>query len=155
MRGKKVTTGPKPVRSDNVTMRFDSRLKYLASVVARYERRSFSNIVELALERYLNEFAATKLSSTEHSFNLTKELWSPHQVLRFALLADELPTLLTFEEEVLWRLILKDGALWKAPPPLGVRHKLNLEQLQEKWSGLVAEAEQIAAKEANINLGNA
>jgi hypothetical protein len=154
MKGQKVTAGPKPVRSDNVTMRFDPRLKYLASVVGRYERQTLSTVVEIAVDAYIKDFTRKHLSSLEDSYDMAAALWSPHEIVRFSLLADEMPELLTYEEEILWKLILEDRSLWKESPPGGVRNKMKFELLESKWEKLVKRAEFLASNEPSITVGS-
>lgn len=92
-------------RSENVNMRFDPRLKYLAGIQARNERRTLSSLFETAVEAYLHSSGVTTGDKKESVLSLVDDLWSLKQSERFVKLAETLPHLLTFEEEHLWEII--------------------------------------------------
>jgi hypothetical protein len=98
-------TATKGNRSDNFNLRFDPRLKYLAGIQARNERRTLSHLVESAVEAYLQSSGITTNGKKESMIALSDDLWSISQGGRFVLLAENFPHLLTFEEEYLWEII--------------------------------------------------
>lgn len=98
-------TPPKGNRSDNLNLRFDPRLKYLAGIQARNERRTLSHLVENAVEAYLAQSGITIGGKKQSLLDWPEPLWSIDEAERFVRFADEFPFLLTFEEEHLWAII--------------------------------------------------
>ena len=111
MSTRKLAGTPKAARTDNLNLRFEPRLKYLAGIAARHERRTLSHLVENAVAAHLQSvafyFGGKKVELTD----LAGELWATKESERFVSLAEHLPFLLTFEEEQLWELIQERGLL--------------------------------------------
>ena len=127
MKKTKVSTGPKPVRSDNITMRFDPRLKYMTSVAGRHLRQSLSTVVEVAISKYLETVIIRTGGEAASIADLTTRLWSPFEATRFVLLADRFPFLLSTKKRcygVLFSGIGRCGALCQ-----GVRKSAAMEML--------------------------
>lgn len=109
--------GGKLSRSETVTVRLDPKLRYLAELAARKQRRTLSSFVEWAIEDALgrvNLYEGDDYSG-DHSRSVGEEaaqLWDVDEADRFAKLAFHYPDLLTHEEQVLWKLIRENGALW-------------------------------------------
>jgi hypothetical protein len=98
-------SAPKANRSDNLNLRFEPRLKYLAGVAARNERRTLSQLIENAVQEYLEKTFITIFNKKMSVLSMSQELWSVHEADRFVMLAETLEFLLTFEEEQLWAII--------------------------------------------------
>jgi hypothetical protein len=104
--------GGKLSRSETVTVRLDPKLRYLAELAARRSRRTLSSYVEWVIAESLNR---VELSPTEDQ-SLADEastLWDVDEADRFVKLAFRHPELLTHEEQVRWKLIRENGAVWK------------------------------------------
>ncbi len=86
-------------------MRFEPRLKYLAGIAARSERRTLSHLIENAVEQYLEKTLIAIGNKKISVASMTEDLWSVHEADRFVMLAKTLDFLLTFEEEQLWEII--------------------------------------------------
>ena len=95
-------------RSEVVTVRLDPKLKYLAELAARKQRRPLSSYVEWAIERSLSQV------HLEEDFNnntvsvadaeRTHHLWDLDEADRIVRLAVTYPELLTHEEQMVWKL---------------------------------------------------
>jgi hypothetical protein len=134
--------GGKLSRSETVTVRLDPKLRYLAELAARKQRRTLSSFIEWAIEEtlqnvnLLGDGAASRSVASEAS-----ELWDVDEPDRFIKLALSYPDMLTHEEQILWKLVQDNGYLW-----LGhyhkvtgewtwdvVKGKLIFERLREHW----------------------
>lgn len=141
--------GGKLSRSETVTVRLDPKLRYLADLASRRQRRSLSSFIEWAIADSLNrvELSASKDLSVADEAG---ELWDVDDADRFAKLAFAHPDLLTHEEQVRWKLIRENGYLWKGSYA-GHREKtwtwtvqessLVYGRLREKWDAFCEAAE--------------
>jgi hypothetical protein len=123
-RGRDVVGGK---RSEIVTVRLDPKLKYLAELAARKQRRPLSSYIEWAVERSLAEVILREewneekvaVRDAERIYNLW-DLDEPDRVIRLALY---FPDLLTHDEQLVWKLVRENGHVWKgrfsgSPPEL-------------------------------------
>ena len=81
-------------RTDNVTVRFEPKLRYLAILGARLQHRSLSAFVEWAVQEQLKTLEISGQSI------LDLNLWDVDAEDRLILLAKAAPNLLTYDEEV-------------------------------------------------------
>jgi len=104
--------GGKLARSETVTVRLDPKLRYLAELASRRQRRTLSSYIEWAIEDSLKhvslDIGEGKVLSDEAEL-----LWDVDDADRFARLALRHPDLLTHEEQILWKLIREHGSLWR------------------------------------------
>jgi hypothetical protein len=135
--------GSKLARSETVTVRLDPKLRYLAELASRKQRRTLSSFIEWAIEESLkgihfqgsrdDEFGASAAS-------VAAELWDVDEPDRFAKLALHYPDMLTHEEQVLWKLVRENGYFWKGHYDTGTWKwrvaptSLNFERLREHWA---------------------
>jgi hypothetical protein len=96
-----------------ITIRLDPRLKYLAELAARRQRRPLSSYVEWAIEQSLNHVHPSYRFDKTSFADVASLLWDVDEADRFARLALEYPELLNHEEQVLWKLIRECGYLWR------------------------------------------
>jgi hypothetical protein len=101
----------KLLRSVTVSVRLDPKLRYFAELAARKQRRTLSSyiewIIEESLERNgLNSYGGPMLAEEASS------LWDVDEADRFVKLAVRHPDLLTHDEQVRWKLICENGAVW-------------------------------------------
>jgi hypothetical protein len=109
--------GGKLARSETVTVRLDPKLRYLAELAARKQRRTVSSFIEWAIEESLNRVIIYEDPSggPDRRSSIASEssnLWDVDEPDRFAKLALRYPELLTHEEQVLWKLVRENGHLW-------------------------------------------
>nr|ART37117.1 D93 [uncultured bacterium] len=124
-------------------VRLDPKLKYLAELAARKQRRTLSSFVEWAIEDALGRFLLEEPSGYNDrgiSFiDAANDLWDVDEADRFAKVALGYPGLLTHEEQVLWKLVRENGFLWRG----GYRHgkwvwsvdlsSLDFDRLRRYW----------------------
>lgn len=104
--------GGKLARSETVTVRLDPKLRYLADLAARKQRRTLSSYIEWAIEDSLDRTQLTP-SINSSLADETGALWDVDEADRFAKLALRHPELLSHEEQVRWKLIRENGYLWR------------------------------------------
>lgn len=111
--------GGKLARSETVTVRLDPQLRYLAELAARTHRRTLSSYIEWAVMEALKTEPIRPvwlkgLEVSDHTIGSEAEyLWDVDEADRFAKLALRYPSLLTHDEQTLWKLIRENGFLWK------------------------------------------
>lgn len=102
-------------RTEVFAMRLDPKLKYLAEIASRKQRRSLANFIEWSLEQAL---AQVKLAEGEDIngqydrsvFDEAGKLWDLEPSDRFVKLAENYPDLLTYEEQLIWKAIFETTA---------------------------------------------
>ena len=96
-------------RTEVFAMRLDPKLKYLAEICARRQRRSLANFIEWTIEQALREVSLNPRGQTSSppvtAADKAGELWSPDEATRLLKLADLYPDLLTYEEQLVWDVI--------------------------------------------------
>ncbi|MBP6156712.1 MAG: hypothetical protein KA454_06905 [Polaromonas sp.] len=102
-------------RTEVFAMRLDPKLKYLAELAARKQRRSLANFVEWALDEALTKVKLVEYSDTNQYEERTirdeaSKLWDLEPSDRFIKLAESYPELLTYEEQIIWKAIFEISA---------------------------------------------
>jgi len=111
--------GGKLSRSETVTVRLDPKLRYLAELAARKQRRTLSSFIEWAVERALDQVFLAEISSFQEGPTSVMEaqkyhqLWDVDEADRSIRLAMNFPELLTYDEQVVWKLVSECGFLWR------------------------------------------
>ena len=106
--------GGKLNRSETVTIRLDLKLRYLTELAARTQRRTVSSFIEWAIEHAFDRIILREGHQyTETLGEQSEELWDIDEPDRLAKLALRYPELLTYDEQILWKLIRECGWLWK------------------------------------------
>ena len=117
-KGRRVGGGGSLQRTEVVTIRLDPKLRYLAELAARKQRRTVSSFVESAVENELHRvlLRETTVSGSTVGISVGDEgetLWDTDDPDRLAKLGLHYPELLTYDEQVLWKLIRETGSLWQ------------------------------------------
>ena len=144
---KKRGGGSELSRSATVTVRLDPKLRYLAGLAARKQRRTLSSFIEWSIEQSLNQVALRDYDEQDHDrdsiADQAEELWDVDEADRFIKLAANYPEMLTHNEQIVWKLVREHGffwnrdadsrgsSKWKTDPEL-----LNFEALRESWETL-------------------
>jgi len=100
---KRKSGGAKLARTETVTVRLDERLRYLAELAARKQRRTTSSFVEWAIQDSLERTVLKPASAHEPAQTVASEastLWDVDASGRFLKLAAYFPELLTHAEQV-------------------------------------------------------
>lgn len=134
------TGGGKLSRSETVSVRLDPKLRYLAELAARRQRRALSSYVEWSIENSLAH-VSLDLNGNSSIADEAEALWDVDEADRFAKLALHHPDLLTHEEQVLWKLVRENGLLWSGRYTgfdqewtwTVQAQSLNFERLREYW----------------------
>lgn len=105
--------GGKLRRSKIVTVRLDPKLRYLAELAGRSQRRTLSSFVEWAVEDALSRVELLGRLEATTVAGAADQLWDVYEPDRFVRLASRFPALLTHVEQVLWKLIREHGGVWK------------------------------------------
>lgn len=106
--------GGKLTRSETVTVRLDPKLRYLAELAARKQRRTVSSFIEWAIEDALRRINISEHQNDDRTIHdVAMTLWDVDDADRFANLALNFPEWLTHDEQVLWKLVRENGYLWK------------------------------------------
>jgi hypothetical protein len=104
-------------RSITVGVRLDPKLRYLAELAARKQRRSLSSFIEWVVQESLGRILLREgLTDNDPGTSIADEaawLWDIDEADRFARLALRYPDLLTHEEQATWKLVRGNGYLWK------------------------------------------
>lgn len=145
--GKRKGGGGKLSRSETVTVRFDPKLQYLASLAARKHSRTLSSYIEWQIKVALDGENVRPVNTPAHAAapetigSEAEYLWDVDEADRFAKLALRYPHLLTHEEQVRWKLIRECGYLWRGRYGGAaqewqwhiVEDSLCFDRLREKW----------------------
>src|SRR3984893_10930000 len=97
--------GGKLARSETVTVRLDPKLRYLAELAARKQRRTLSSFIEWAIEESLKSIHLSEDEYSTSAASVAAELWDVDEPDRFAKLALRYPDMLTHDEQILWKLV--------------------------------------------------
>lgn len=155
--------GGKLQRSETVTVRLDPRLRYLAELAARKQRRTLSSFIEWSVEESLRHVyleaawnPRTRTAAGTTIADKAAELWDVREMERFFRLALCCSELLNHQEQVLWQLLRQYALLWIKPERV-------LEELEAGTDRLVARMavrigpyweafKQVAAGEADTSI---
>ena len=114
---KRKSGGAKLARTETVTVRLDEKLRYLAELAARKQRRTLSSFVEWAVQDSLERVTLQPATSSEAAKTVASEatcLWDVDEPARFVKLATAYPELLTYDEQLQLNLLRK-ALIWDHP----------------------------------------
>lgn len=99
-------------RTEVFAMRLDPKLKYLAEIAARKQRRSLANFIEWALDEALAKVKLVETSDFNGQYERSvldeaSKLWDLEPSDRLIKLAENYPDLLNYEEQVIWKAIFE------------------------------------------------
>ncbi len=145
---KRKSGGGKLTRTETVTVRLDPKLRYLAELAARRQRRTLSSYIEWAIEDSLRSTVLDANGQTTLA-DEASALWDVDDADRFAKLALRYPDLLTHEEQVRWKLIRENGYVWRGQYAKAGRkwtwdvneRSLLFERLREHWAAFCGAAD--------------
>lgn len=119
--------GGKLARSETVTVRLDPKLRYLAELAARKQRRTVSSFIEWAVEHSFGNVDLYQGTGYNGDNSITvadaaARLWDIDESERFVKLAIDYPELLNHDEQVRWKLLTDSGILAPARKRSGWNH---------------------------------
>lgn len=138
----------------SVSLRIDPRIKYGIDLAARVQKRTVTGVVEWAVERALSDVkmpvdftvvgrqGKPVLPEPQSVLDAVIErLWSPDEATRLMRLAFECPSLLTFEEGLIWESIRLSPPFWRFTPRVVAEaspwKNARLEVVSKYWDTLV------------------
>lgn len=135
-------------RSEVVTVRLDPKLRYLAELAARRQRRTLSSFIEWATS---NALSAVAIDEDGHTVaDRADILWDVDEPDRFVKLAFNYESLLTHEEQKIWKLIRENNDVWVGGEDGGTIEKtektIYLPALREHWEKFKAVAKGQASR---------
>jgi hypothetical protein len=111
---KAASLAPKQSKVETLTIRMSPKIKYGLEILSRKQHRTLTSVAEWALDRVLNDRnEGLWMTEGNETFNLLERIWDPIEPDRFIKLALQFPTLLTYEEELLWKVVCENGFFWK------------------------------------------
>lgn len=116
MQESKNTKAGKPARTDSLTIRLDPKLRFLVELAARRQRRSLTSFIEWAVEKALAEVTVRQEGDWKTSLlDVAPKVWAIEPSQRLLNIAQELPDLLSYDEELIWNAIRTVTAVesWK------------------------------------------
>ena len=99
-------------RTEVFAMRLDPKLKYLAEIAARKQRRSLANFIEWSIEQALGTVKLVEFTELNDPYNRSvideaNKLWDLEPSDRLIKLAENYPELLNYEEQLIWKAIFE------------------------------------------------
>ena len=148
-------------RSETVTVRLDPKLRYLAEIASRAQRRTLSSYIESALldsiegESIRPAWLKSGTHVSDHTIGSESDyLWDVDEADRFSRLAIRYPSLLTHDEQILWKLIRESDFLWRGrgkgtaeTDEATLLASIKFDQLRQHWELLKA----VAAGDRNVS----
>ena len=142
--------GGKLARSETVTVRLDPKLRYLAELAARKQRRTLSSYIEWAIEDNLKSLFLYSGTGHNGDNNLSvseeaSRLWDVDESERFLRLGIHYPDLLSHQEQEIWKMVQDSLLLCPAQRRIDGRMTWDTPVLEDhvfpavrsRWFGLV------------------
>jgi len=134
--------GGKLGKSENVTIRLDPQLRYMADLVAKGERRTLSNLIEVALDKYVRKSGTRFPRGVSAVMSLT---WHIEPSDRLAKLAIHRADLLTPGQQEQWSRIVENPDFWKGKRDGGKwdvsESNLDFVRLRKEWDQISSGSE--------------
>jgi len=111
-------SGKATSKGQNLTIRVSPRMKFELDLLSRSQHRSITAILEwLVAQAAVAEISWEKLGLKPQSDAVAGQrlldcLWDPDETKRLAKLAKHAPGLMSFEQELAWRLICNEPNYW-------------------------------------------
>ncbi|SDI79137.1 hypothetical protein [Pseudomonas abietaniphila] len=112
----------------SVSLRVDPAIKYAIDIAARVQKRTVTGVVEWSVEKALDQVMmpadflveGNKGPALPEPISVIKavkeKLWSPDEAIRLVTLAFQYPSLLAFDESIVWESIRLSPPFWKFTP---------------------------------------
>lgn len=149
----------------SVSLRIDPRIKYGIDLAARIQKRTVTGVVEWAVEKALADIDMpqsalqeqdSKVDGNDLASRLDETLWSTNEGVRLVLLASRYPSLLTYDEAIIWESMKLSPPFWKSLPKSAEDctpgENLRLEVVSECWDRFV---ELVSSKKEASSIGYA
>lgn len=108
----KRSTSPKSLKGESINIRVTPKIKFGLELLARKQHRSLTSVIEWMVDNSLQD----ELFDRGRGESMIEVVWDPDPIHRLANLGSTYPSLLTYEEEVLWKAIMRlPDLLWSVP----------------------------------------
>jgi len=137
-------------RTEVFAMRLDPKLKYLAEIAARKQRRSLANFIEWSIERALDSVLIVDSDGSTVS-EASSRLWALEEPDRLIQLAIHYPDLMSYDEQLIWRVICEHSTYNKEANEtikFIEKDEISYELVRKCWLELKAYALGIGSEEA-------
>ena len=106
------------LKAESLTVRLHPQVRYGLELLARYQRRTLSSVVDWGLTETLRREMMPAPQGEHPVHEVIKQLWSPYESDRLVRLAIWDSFLLTYEEQLMWKVITEESSFWtmKKPP---------------------------------------
>lgn len=95
-----------------ISLRLTPKMRYCVELLARVQRRnSITAVIEFALDSLMQD-SKSGLYDASGSY-LPDLIWDEDEIYCFVKLCLHRPELLTYDEELVWRVIEGNGGYWK------------------------------------------
>jgi hypothetical protein len=132
MVAKKLKTGPKLGKTENVQVRLDPHLKWSAELGARVHRQPLSAFLEWCVVHSLPDVITPR---GDRAMVVADTTWDIEPADRLMRLAMKYPELLTYPESEIWKYVKETIAFWHER---GGKKGLNLSLVRACWPLLEA-----------------
>jgi len=111
--------GGKLVRSEIIQARLSPKLRFMAELISRAERRTLSSLIEMLIDDVAQNYRVSKFENAYEDAkactmsDAATQIWHTEEPIRLVNLALAIPGLLTHEEEKIWHLIYDTPYFWK------------------------------------------
>jgi len=137
-------------KGESLTVRLEPKLKWGIELLARKHRRNMSSVLEWIIINAINGNEGLNVVQNSTTTSLLDLAWDTDEADRIVKLAIYYPTLLTYEEEVVWKLIKENGYFWSEKNK-NKRNDLNFlkfEKVRKHWENLT----KVALGKASIDI---
>ena len=119
-------------------MRLDPRRRYLLDLLARFQTRTMTGVIEAAI----TEEAKKVNLGGKSLYDRLEELWAGEEAERLARLALFARLELRTEEDAIWEVVLKTPGFWREGSARSSMDDLRLEVLLRHWQALKKHVEE-------------
>lgn len=113
------------------------KIRFSVDFISRVQRRTISNYIEHCLAEAIDREQYEGRAVND----VMAEIWDVDETERFINLCLALPNVLTYEEEVLWKLIRENGYFWEKPVngSLSMNNKksVRMQRVKDYWQILL------------------
>lgn len=105
-------------RTEAVTVRLDTKMRFMVELAARLERRTVSSYIENIIESAVNVHAINDPTDEDTRISWVgamQHVWDPLECDRTIRLAVIFPYLLNLDEELIWKLLRTMPEFWNTP----------------------------------------
>lgn len=108
---------PGEPKIEMITVRIAPQAKFALDLLARYQRRTLSSVIDWAIDQTLRRESIPSPAGEHAVHDMVRKVWDPFEPDRLVKLALWDSSLLTFEEQTMWKLIQEEPSFWTLQKP--------------------------------------